>query len=239
MSVTGRIVGTPVWHPYRPQHGELLKVSFEYNEVIWPWSGYIAMFVEVREEGQHFEGMAQGHVSLTVESPPEEDNVNPRISNIRLPLRTKIIPTPPRSKRVLWDQYHNLRYPSGYVPRDKLKEKSDPLDWNADHIHTNFKELYTHLRTSGFFVEVLGQPFTCYNATNYGTLLIVDAEEEYFPEEIAKLKRDVDAGLSVVIFADWYNVSVMKKVLILNIINFQKRSRVLCIKPLPLPTIYI
>ena len=37
-------------------------------------------------------------------------------------------------------------------------------------------------------------------------------EEEYFPEEIAKLKRDVDAGLSVVIFADWYNVSVMKKV---------------------------
>ena len=76
----------------------------------------------------------------------------------------------------------------------------------------NFKDLYTHLRASGFFVEVLGQPFSCYNASNYGTLMIVDAEEEYFPEEIAKLKRDVDAGLSVVIFADWYNVSVMKKV---------------------------
>ena len=29
---------------------------------------------------------------------------------------------------------------------------------------------------------------------------------------MAKLKRDVDAGLSVVVFADWYNVSVMKKV---------------------------
>ena len=28
---------------------------------------------------------------------------------------------------------------------------------------------------------------------------------------MAKLKRDVDAGLSVVVFADWYNVSVMKK----------------------------
>ena len=28
----------------------------------------------------------------------------------------------------------------------------------------------------------------------------------------AKLKRDVDAGLSVVIFGEWYNVSVMKKV---------------------------
>ena len=43
-------------------------------------------------------------------------------------------------------------------------------------------------------------------------MLIVDAEEEYFTEEIAKLKRDVDNGLSVVVFAEWYNVSVMKKV---------------------------
>jgi hypothetical protein len=37
-------------------------------------------------------------------------------------------------------------------------------------------------------------------------------QEEYFPEEIAKLKRDVDAGLSVVVFGEWYNTSVMKKV---------------------------
>lgn len=45
-----------------------------------------------------------------------------------------------------------------------------------------------------------------------GTLLIVDPEEEYFPEEITKLRRDVDNGLSVIIFADWYNTTVMKKV---------------------------
>ena len=45
-----------------------------------------------------------------------------------------------------------------------------------------------------------------------GTLLIVDPEEEYFPEEVTKLKRDIDKGLSVVIFADWYNVTVMEKV---------------------------
>jgi membrane-bound transcription factor site-1 protease len=86
------------------------------------------------------------------------------------------------------------------------------LDWNADHIHTNFRDLYSHLRSSGYFLEVLGHPLTCFDASNYGTLLIVDAEEEYFTEEIAKLKRDVDAGLSVVIFGEWYNVSAMKKV---------------------------
>ncbi len=192
--------------------GSSQQVAFSYSEVIWPWSGYLAVHITVSKAGENFEGIAQGHVSLTIESPTEENDVAPRVSNIRLPVRAKIVPTPPRSKRVLWDQYHNLRYPSGYFPRDNLKMKNDPLDWNADHVHTNFRDMYAHLRTSGFFVEVLGVPFTCFDASQYGTLLIADAEEEYFPEEIRKLKRDVDEGLSVVVFADWYNVSVMKKV---------------------------
>lgn len=63
-------------------------------------------------------------------------------------------------------------------------------------------------------MEVLGVPFTCFDASQYGTLMIVDAEEEYFPEEMSKLKRDVDDGLSIVVFADWYNVTIMKKVII-------------------------
>lgn len=45
-----------------------------------------------------------------------------------------------------------------------------------------------------------------------GALLLTDPEEEYFPEEVTKLKRDVDQGLSVLVFADWYNVTVMKKI---------------------------
>ena len=49
-------------------------------------------------------------------------------------------------------------------------------------------------------------------AFSLGTLLIVDPEEEYFKDEILKLKRDIDNGLSMIVFADWYNVSVMKKV---------------------------
>jgi membrane-bound transcription factor site-1 protease len=66
--------------------------------------------------------------------------------------------------------------------------------------------------TKTMIILIAGSPFTCFDASQYGTLLIVDAEEEYFPEEVTKLKRDVDSGLSVIIFADWYNVSVMKKV---------------------------
>lgn len=41
---------------------------------------------------------------------------------------------------------------------------------------------------------------------------MVDSEEEYFPEEITKLRRDIDNGLSLIVFSDWYNTSVMRKV---------------------------
>lgn len=99
------------------------------------------------------------------------------------------------------------------MPRDNLKIKSDPLDWRSDHIHTNFKDMYTHLRNAGYYVEVLGEPFTCFHASNYGTLLIVDPEEEFFNDEIQKFKSDIlDHNLSVIIFADWYNASVIQKI---------------------------
>lgn len=52
----------------------------------------------------------------------------------------------------------------------------------------------------------------CSGSSRAGTLLLVDSEEEYFPEEVAKLRRDVDNGLSLIVFSDWYNTSVMKKV---------------------------
>ena len=43
---------------------------------------------------------------------------------------------------------------------------------NGDHIHTNFRDLYRHLRTAGYFVEVLGSAFTCFDATKYGTCTV-------------------------------------------------------------------
>ncbi|XP_065285558.1 membrane-bound transcription factor site-1 protease isoform X1 [Dermacentor albipictus] len=212
MGVSGRIVGKPEWHPYIPEHGHYLELAFGYPEVLWPWSGFLSIHFLVTAEAAQWEGIAQGHVSLTVESSPGEGETEPRKSNLKLPIKAKIIPTPPRSKRILWDQYHNLRYPPGYFPRDNLKIKTDPLDWSGDHIHTNFKDMYQHLRNHGYYIEVLGFPFTCFDAQNYGTLLLVDLEEEYFPEELAKLRRDVENGLSLVVFADWYNVSVMRKI---------------------------
>lgn len=43
MGVTGRLVGRPTWHPYTQQHGGLLNVSLSHSEVLWPWSGWLAI----------------------------------------------------------------------------------------------------------------------------------------------------------------------------------------------------
>ena len=59
-------------------------------------------------------------------------------------------------------------------------------------------------------MEVLGEPFTCFDAKNYGALMIVDPEDEFHEEEEAKLYQDVvDEGLSLLVFADWYDEGVM------------------------------
>ncbi|KAG7275301.1 hypothetical protein CRUP_018275 [Coryphaenoides rupestris] len=205
MGVTGRIVD---------KNGDHIDVAMSYSAVLWPWAGYLAVSISVAKKAASWEGVAQGHVMVTVVSPAENDSEvgSELTSTVKLPIKVKIVPTPPRSKRVLWDQYHNLRYPPGYFPRDNLRMKNDPLDWNGDHIHTNFRDMYQHLRSMGYFVEVLGAPITCFDASQYGTLLLVDSEEEYFPEEITKLRRDIDRGLSLVVFSDWYNTSVMRKV---------------------------
>ncbi|CAK9813875.1 Membrane-bound transcription factor site-1 protease [Anthophora quadrimaculata] len=213
LGVSGHVAEL-VWHPYTGNgNGERIDVSITHSDVLWPWSGWLAVAITVPSSARDWQGIAHGHISVTIESPPSDGEEKLRQSKIELPLKAKVIPTPPRHKRILWDQYHNLRYPPGYFPRDDLRAKNDPLDWNGDHIHTNFKDMYQHLRNAGYYLEVLGAPFTCFNAKNYGTLLIVDSEEEFFPEEVAKLKKDVEEeGLSVVVFADWYNVTVMRKV---------------------------
>ncbi|XP_033228138.1 membrane-bound transcription factor site-1 protease isoform X2 [Belonocnema kinseyi] len=213
LGVSGHVADLK-WHPYTHDgNGEKIDVSLTHCDVLWPWSGWLAVAITVPATARDWNGIARGHISLTIESPPSAGENEPRRSTVELSLKTKVIPTPPRHKRILWDQFHNLRYPPGYFPRDDLRAKNDPLDWNGDHIHTNFKDMYQHLRNAGYYLEVLGTPFTCFSAKNYGTLLIVDSEEEFFPQEVAKLKKDVEEeGLSVVVFADWYNVTVMKKV---------------------------
>ena len=42
--------------------GRLLDVQFEYSRQLWPWSGYLALFIRVGKGGAQFEGPASGKV---------------------------------------------------------------------------------------------------------------------------------------------------------------------------------
>lgn len=80
----------------------------------------------------NYSGIASGNVTFHVQSPPQYGTKSAQMSIVSLPLRVKIIPTPPRSKRVVWDVLHSIKYPPGYVPRDNLDVKVRPhgvLGW--------------------------------------------------------------------------------------------------------------
>ncbi|KAL4301808.1 hypothetical protein GQ457_10G016790 [Hibiscus cannabinus] len=131
MGVIGYVQSPPTWHPSN-EEGNLLSIRFTYSEIIWPWTGYLALHMQIKEEGAHFSGVIEVDMN--------------------------VVPTPPRSKRTL------------------------------------------------------GSPLTCFDASQYGTLLMVDLEDEYFQEEIEKLWDDViNTGLGLAVFAEWYNVDTMVK----------------------------
>jgi len=73
---------------------------------------------------------------------------------------------------VLWDQFHSMRYPPAYIPRDSLDVRNDILDWHGDHPHTNYHNMYDALRAAGYFLEILGSPFTCFDARQVTTVKI-------------------------------------------------------------------
>lgn len=211
MGVGGYIEDGPSWVP-SGDAGNLLDINFTYSDYIWPWTGYLGLHFRIKPEGSKFQGIVEGNVIFTVVSPVGKDDKRTYRSDCVLPVRLEVIPTPPRERRILWDQFHSIRYPPGYIPRDSLDVRNDILDWHGDHLHTNFHGMFDNLRDAGYFVEILGSPFTCFDAKQYGTLLLVDLEDEYYSEEIEKLKDDVQFhGLGVVVFADWYHVDTMVK----------------------------
>ncbi|VDO03689.1 unnamed protein product [Rodentolepis nana] len=213
MGVHGRVVDRPVFHPILKEGGggSYLDIGVTYSSVLWPWTGHLSLYISVvnTPEAAAFSGVAEGWISLKVES-DDPMSQTPLSTELKLQLRVQIIPTPVRKKRILWDAFHNIRYPAAYVPTDDLTKITSPLDWLGDHIHTNFRDLFENLRQAGYFIEVLQEPFTCFDASIYGTLMIVDPEEEFWPAEAFKLEKDVkEKGLSLLVFGGWYNTSIL------------------------------
>ncbi|CAM9984101.1 unnamed protein product [Scytosiphon promiscuus] len=192
---------------------DVLDVRAEFSEILWPWSGFLAVSLSVSESGRDFQGLVFGELKATIQSDPGPGETQPRSTNAVLPITVSVVRTPDRSRRLLWDQFHSVPYPPVYAPRDYLGDDSDMLDRLGDHPHTNFRTLFDALLDAGYYVEVLGSDWSCFEAEKYGALLLVDPEAELGREEKGKLERDVkERGLSVVVFADWYSHDVMKQV---------------------------
>lgn len=210
MGVTGEFVGPIRWLP--GVNGEHVRIAFERPAVLWPWSGWLALRIAATTQPSDGEWLVEGVVEARVRSPPGRGEREFREQTLRLPVRLRVIRTPPRSRRLLWDQFHNVRYPAGYVPRDVLAAKSEPFDWNADHPHTNFRQLFEHVRGAGYFLEVLGEHYGCVDLAQYGALLVVDAEDEFHVAERDVVRRAVAQGVGLIVVADWYNVDVMRSI---------------------------
>lgn len=89
------------------------------------------MYVRVKPSAAALSGIAEGTIVLTVESPPGRGEKQRRTSQVRIPFKGEVIPTPPRQKRVLWDMFHSIRYPPMYIPRDNIDMRQDILDWHG------------------------------------------------------------------------------------------------------------
>lgn len=107
----------------------------------------------------------EGNIIFTVTSPPARGERVERTSTVKVPFKANVIPVPPRAKRILWDQFHSIKYPPAYIPRDNLDIKNDILDWHGDHPHTNYHKMFNYLRENGYYLEVLGSPYTCFDAS--------------------------------------------------------------------------
>jgi len=206
LHVTGWLEAPPVFHPATAAGdlGKHLDVSFTYSRRLWPWSGWLGVHIRVAPAAAALSGLASGSINLTIASP------GGLRSAVSIPLRAQVVPTPPRARRLLWSSWHNVPYPPGYIPRDNLDMRQDILDWHGDHLGTNYHDAFSALRAAGWFVELLREPMTCFNASSYGTLMLVDTEEEFTAEEVEKLQRDVrQGGLGLLVFAEWYHVPTM------------------------------
>ena len=49
---------------------DLIQVWFEYSEVLWPYTGWLAVYVTVGADALSATGTATGEITLEIASPP-------------------------------------------------------------------------------------------------------------------------------------------------------------------------
>ena len=111
----GWLEGPPAWEP--KSGGNHLDVAFDYPAKLWPWSGYLALYLRVAQSGTGYRGTAEGVVSFTVVSPPGKGETQERRSKVR---RGSPSPVRRRSERRRCSKMFGFRHFSWrlFVSRD-------------------------------------------------------------------------------------------------------------------------
>lgn len=197
------------WVPFT--NLKLLEVAVSKPRRFWPWAAGLGVHLRaVREPDTYAPTYIEGVLRVEIIT----DLVAAR-SIAELPIRASVHRKPPKSRRLLFDTYHSIRYPPGYVPRDSLAhETKDMLDWLGDHPSTNFRTLFQTLTRAGYHVDVIDTSVACLGAKlgeMYGALLILDSEDFFFTKERAVIRDAVvKNGLALVVAAEWDDPDLMR-----------------------------
>ena len=69
MGRNGVIHGEPRFVPKDASMARVLDVDFTFSDVLWPWTGFLGVYVSVSESSS-FTGIVEGTIEATVVSPP-------------------------------------------------------------------------------------------------------------------------------------------------------------------------
>ena len=206
---------------------DAIGVKVTAPSMFWPYSGWLGVSIRVTKAAATLSAKIKGTLTLKFLDAAANSTGAGHRWVASLPITVGVVPPPSRERRVLWDQFHSLQFPPHHIPRDDLREQERVFDMHGDHMHTNFKSLFSQLLGRGYFVEVsctypsltwtsqalcvcilplqvLSEPWTCFNASLYGVLIVADPEDTFHNLEISKLQDDIlNHGLSLLVLADW------------------------------------
>lgn len=204
-------------HPWTPNYsiesvkwtidsdlGEFCEIHFGFDIANNAFTTFLSMklFLEENNILQHKSSSETVKLTLKIGTiSPDSQKKWKTKATVRLSLAS----SPPKQKRILFDQFHNLFYPTnGYLPRDSLSNYEVPFDWLGDHPFTNYHELFKKTRELGFYLEVFHFPIYCLDLSSFGILMILDPEDFFTDQEIKVIQQQVIlSNLSLLIIADW------------------------------------
>ena len=188
---------------------------FPENQIIWPWSGSFCVCFSSALDVERPTTVA-GLVEVAVTVFPDLDE--PQTYPVVFPFMVRVVPRPPKTKRLLWDMHHQISYPPSFSPVDNLRVTNEPFDWHGDSPFINFRHAFNVLRRAGYSVEIWNNLNSAMGDTKhrdgldlslYGALLIIDPERNFSRSETNKIVRSIrNYGLGLLIVSEWFDLMI-------------------------------